>query len=207
MLTLFAHPYSPHARKAHFVLEESGHPYTYQLVDLVKREQKGAEFLARNPVGKVPVLQDGDFLLPESGAILRYVAENYAQGKLLPADKHLRARVDQWLFWQPGEANQILHKPFQVKIFARLAGKQHDEAEFQQAVAACEPVLKHIDDALAGKQFIVGDSLTIADIALCESIFQMQIVELSVPAQFANVQRWYGQISERPAFKKTRPSF
>lgn len=207
MLTLFAHPYSPHSRKAHFVLEEAGHPYTYQLVDLAKGEQKGAEFLSRNSVGKVPVLQDGDFLLPESGAILRYVAENYAQGKLLPADKQLRARVDQWLFWQPSESNQILHKPFQIKIFARLAGQHHDEAVFQQAVAACQPILKHIDDALAGHSFIVGDSFTIADIALSESIFQMQIVDLSVPAQFTNVQRWYGQISERPAFKKTRPTF
>lgn len=206
MLTLFAHPLSPHARKAHFVLEESGHPYTYQLVDLAKGEQKGADFLARNPVGKVPVLKDDDFLLPESGAILRYVAENYASGKLLPDDKKLRARVDQWLFWQPSEANQILHKPFQIKIFAMLAGKQPDEAAFQQALQACDPVLKHLDEALANQQFIVGDSFTIADIALIESVFQLHVAGAQLPASFVNVQRWYAHISERPAFKKTRPA-
>ena len=204
MLKLFAHPLSPHSRKAHFVLEESGHPYTYQLVDLTKGEQRGSEFLSRNSIGKVPVLQDGEFLLPESGAILRYVAENYAAGKLLPSDKHQRAQVDQWLFWQPGEANAILHKPFQIQVFARLAGKAHDEAAFEQAVQACDPVLKHLDDALANKQFIVGDTFTIADIALAESIFQLQIVGV-VPSKFTHLQHWYKGISERPAFQKSRP--
>lgn len=204
MLKLFAHPFSPHSRKAHFALEESGHPYTYQLIDLTRGEQKSPAFLARNAVGKVPVLQDGEFLLPESGAILRYIAENYAPGKLLPTDKYLRAQVDAWLFWQPGEANQILHKPFQTKMFARMAGKQPDEAAFQQAVQACEPVLKHIDDALAGRQFLVGETFSIADIALAESIFQMQLVDVQ-SRQFVNLQRWYAGIAERPAFKKSRP--
>lgn len=207
MLTLFAHPLSPHARKAHFVLEESGQPYTYQLVDLAKSEQKSAQFLARNPVGKVPVLQDGDFQLPESGAILRYVAENYAPGKLIPEDRQQRAKIDQWLFWQPGEANQILHKPFQIKMFAMLAGKQPDEAAFQRAVQDCEPVLKHVDEALADRQYIVGDALSIADIALVESIFQMHVAGAQPPSQFANLHRWFANLSERPAFKKTRPNF
>lgn len=204
MLKLFAHPFSPHSRKAHFALEESGHPYTYQLVDIAKGEQKSAAFLARNSVGKVPVLQDAEFLLPESGAILRYIAENYAPGKLLPSDKQLRAQVDEWLFWQPSEANQILHKPFQVKMFARLAGKSPDEAAFQQAVRACEPVLKHIDDALAGKQFLVGDAFTIADIAVAESIFQMQLVDVQ-PRQHEHLLKWYAGVKQRPAFTTTRP--
>ena len=112
--------------------------------------------------------------------------------------------MDAWLFWQPGEANLILHKPFQVKMFARMSGKTPDEAAFQQAVQACEPVLKHIDDALAGKQFLVGDSFTIADIAVAESIFQMQIVDLHLH-QFANLQKWYAHVQERPAFKASRP--
>jgi glutathione S-transferase len=204
MLTLFAHPLSPHSRKAHFVLEESGHPYNYQLVDLAKGEQKSAMHLARNPVGKVPVLQEDEFLLAESGAILQYVAENYAAGKLLPTDKHLRARVNQWLFWQPGEANQILHKPFQVKVFARLAGKTFDEAAFEQAVQACDPVLKQIDDALVGKQFMVGDTFSIADIAIVESLFQLHIVDIH-PHHFRNVQSFFERVSQRPAFQKTRP--
>jgi glutathione S-transferase len=204
MLKLYAHPLSPHSRKVHFALEEAGVPYTYQLVDLPKGEQRGAAFRARNAVGKVPVLEDGEFLLPESGAILRYLGENYAPGRLLPTDKHLRARVDQWLFWQPSECNQILHKPFQVKVFAHFAGKPHDEAAYQQAVAACEPVLKHMDDALAGKQYVVGDQLTIADIALVESVVQMQLVDAPLPAELVHLHKWLARIRERPAFQKTR---
>ncbi len=204
MLKLYAHPFSPHSRKVHFALEESGYPYSYELVDLTKGEQKSAAFLALNRVGKVPVLQDSDFVLSESGAILHYIAANYASGKLLPTDKKLRARVDTWLFWQPGEANLILHKPFQIKMFARMAGKSPDEAAFALAVQACEPVLKHIDDALIGKRFLVGDAFSIADIALAESIFQMQLVDVK-PRQFEHLQKWYEHLSERPAFKKTRP--
>ncbi len=203
MLTLFGHPISPHSRKAHFVLEEAQQPHTYQFVDLTKGEHKTPGFLARNPLGKVPVLQDDDFTLTESGAILRYVAENYAPG-LLPTDKHHRARIDQWMFWQPGEANQVLHKPFQTKFFARMAGKTPDEAAFQQAVQACDAVLKQLDSALAGKQFIAGDTFSIADIALVESVFQMTFVEAH-PGHFPNLQGWYTRVSERQAFKKSRP--
>lgn len=204
MLKLFAHPVSIHSRKAHFALEELGQAHTYQLVDLLKGEHRSAEFRSVNPSGKVPVLQDGDLQLPESGAILRYLAENYGSGKLLPADKQLRARVDQWLFWQASEGGPVLIKPFYQRLMERMQGHAPDDAAFQQAVQACDAPLQHLDEGLAGKQFLVGDELTIADIALCESIFQLQMVGVGV-SKFANVQRWYSGIAARPAFQKTRP--
>lgn len=204
MLKLFGHPVSLHSRKAHFALAELGQEHTYQLVDLLKGEHHSPQFRAVNPSGKVPVLQDGDLQLPESGAILRYLGEHYGDGKLLPADKHQRARVDQWLFWQASEAGPVLIKPFYQRLMERMQGKTHDEAAFQQAVQGCDAPLKHLDEALAGKQFLVGDSLTIADIALVESIFQLQMAGVSV-SKFDNIQRWFNGIAERPAFQKTRP--
>lgn len=204
MLKLFGHPVSIHSRKAHFALEELGQEHTYQFVDLLKGEHQSAAFRAVNKSGKVPVLQDGDLQLPESGAILRYLGENYGAGKILPADKQLRARVDQWLFWQASEAGPVLIKPFYQRLMEQIQGKAHDEATFKQAVQGCDGHLKHLDEALAGKQFLVGDSLTIADIALVESIFQLQMAGVGV-SQFENIQRWFNGIAARPAFQKTRP--
>ena len=196
MLKLFGHPVSLHSRKAHFALAELGQEHTYQLVDLLKGEHHSPQFRAVNPSGKVPVLQDGDLQLPESGAILRYLAEHYGNGKLLPEDKQQRARVDQWLFWQASEAGPVLIKPFYIHLMARIQGQPHDEAAFQQAVTACEPVFQHLDGALAGKKFLVGDSLTIADIALAESIFQLGMVGVSI-SKFGNLDSWYRGIGER----------
>ena len=204
MLKLFGHPVSIHARKVHFALEELGVPHHYHFVDLLKGEQRSAEFRAVNPSGKVPVLEDGDLQLPESGAILRYLGENYGHGKLLPHDKKLRARVDQWMFWQATEGGPVLVKPFYIRLMERMQGVAPDEAAFQQAVQACDAPLQHLDEALAGKKFLVGDSLTIADIALCESIFQLSMVGVGV-SKFENVQRWFSALGERPAFKATRP--
>lgn len=205
MLKLFGHPVSIHSRKVHFALEELGHAHTYQLVDLLKGEHQSAQFRAVNPSGKVPVLEDGDLQLPESGAILRYLAENYGGGKLLPTDKQQRARVDRWLFWQASEAGPVLIKPFYQRLMERMQGRAPDEVSFQQAVQGCDAPLKHLDEALAGKQYLVGDELTIADIALVESIFQLQMVGVGV-SKFENVQRWFSGIAARPAFQKTRPS-
>lgn len=204
MLKLFGHPVSVHSRKVHFALEELGLSHTYRFVDLLKGEQRSAEFRALNPSGKVPVLEDGELQLPESGAILRYLGENYGIGKILPQDKGQRARVDQWLFWQATEGGPVLIKPFFLRLMERMQGTPPDDAAFQQAVQACDVPLKHLDEALAGKNFLVGDSLTIADIALAESIFQLQMVGVGV-SKFENVQRWFTGISERPAFQATRP--
>ena len=204
MLKLFGHPVSIHSRKAHFALEETGHPHSYQFVDLMTGEHRKPEYLAINPSGKVPVLQDGNFQLPESGAILRYLGEHYGNGKILPEDKQERARVDQWLFWQASEAGPTLMKPFYIQFMARMQGQQADEAAFQQAVQACDPVFEHLDSALAGKKFLVGSSLSIADIAIAESIFQLGMVGVSV-SKFPNLDSWYKGINERDAFKKTRP--
>src|ERR1041384_4427471 len=88
--------------KLRFALAEAGAEYQFVPVDLSKGEQKTAEFLAMNPHGKIPVLLDGDFALPESDAILWYVAEKYPAARLVPTAAEgpkvaqARARVLQW---------------------------------------------------------------------------------------------------------------
>lgn len=207
MLTLHGHPFSPHSRKIHFALEELGEPYTYKEVNLRDGEQKTPAFLALNPVGKVPLLLDNDggqeFALPESGAILWYIANNYGRGILVPTDKRLCARIDQWMFWVASEGHLAIVKPWRVKFF----GKMHNnfnQAEYDEAVKQAAGPLSLIERELTGKDYLIGEALSIADIAVFESVWQLAWSGFDLSA-YPNVKRWLEAISERPAAKKTRP--
>ena len=204
MIKLYAHSFSPHARKVHFALAELSEPFEFHFVDLQKGQQRTPEYLAINPAGKVPCLVDGDFVLPESGAALWYLANNYGRGKIVPEDKYLCARVDQWLFWQAYDAHPVLIAPFRLRMMAMLSGGTVDEAAFAKAVAACDGPLTFLDNALAGNDFLVGNAFSIADISLCESLFQLQMAGADF-SKFANITRWFGGLASRPAFQQSRP--
>src|SRR3954464_10113899 len=98
MIKLYGHlnRRSPNTLKLRVALAEAGAEYEYVSVDLGKREQPRPEFLALNPHGKVPVLVDDDFVLPESDAILWYIAERFPEASLLGAGARERARALEW---------------------------------------------------------------------------------------------------------------
>lgn len=205
MIKLYGHPYSANARKVHWTLEELDLSYEYKTVDLSQGEQKTAEFLAINPAGKIPVIVDGDLTLPESNAIVTYLASNYGRGKLLSEDKAAFAQVLRWLFWQTADGSTSLSRPFYLKFVVPILAKQpFNEVAHQQAVAEAAPPLKFLDAALAHSAYLTGDHFTIADIVTGELAALAQIggVELS---QFANLTRWLTALAARPAFIKTRP--
>lgn len=124
------------------------------------RATRQPEFLAMNPSGEVPVivLPDGR-TLAQSNAILRYLARGSA---LLPEDAYTQAKIDEWLFWE-----QYSHEPYVAvcRFQMKFLGKRADERE-PWRVARGEAALDRIEAHLAGQNFLVGDALTIADIAL-----------------------------------------
>lgn len=96
-MKLYDFPFSPNSRKVRAVAYELGIALETQRVDLLTGGQRSPEFLARNPNGRVPVLEDGDLILWESTAIIRYLAAGSA---LLPAARRTAAEVDRWTAWQ-----------------------------------------------------------------------------------------------------------
>ena len=204
MITLYGSPSSSNSRKVHWALEELGVPYTYQSVDLFKREQKAPDFLKLNVNGRVPVIDDDGFVLHESNAILWYVADKFGRGVIVPEDVRERAHIDQWMWWQATDLGPAIGTPSRMKLLARVGVAPLDEKKHAKLVEAAAAPLKLLDEHMASRQFVVTDRFTIADIALTESFGVCDNAGVS-RADVPHINAWHARISERAAFRKTRP--
>jgi GST-like protein len=166
-LQLYSLP-TPNGVKVSIMLEEIALPYEVHLVDFNKDDQKTPEFLSLNPNGKIPAIIDPDgpggrpLGLFESGAILQFLAEK--TGKLLPADAARRYQTLQWLHFQMGGIGPMFG---QLGYFNKFAGKEiSDKRPLQRYVAETRRLLGVIDTRLDGRQWIMDDDYSIADISM-----------------------------------------
>jgi glutathione S-transferase len=159
-LRIYGDALSGNCLKVRWTAERLGVAYDWVQVDVAGGETRSPAFLAMNPAGQVPtvLLADGR-PLAQSNAIILHLAEGSA---LIPADAYLRARMLEWLFWE-----QYSHEPaiavarFQMRFLGKPAAER-DEKLVQRGEAA----LARMEGALAGSAFLVGDRLSLADIAL-----------------------------------------
>lgn len=198
MITLYGFEISAHCKKVRVLLEELRLSHEYQEVSYVGGEHKTPAFLAKNPLGKVPVLQDEDLVLSESGAILWYLGNQYGRGQVVPGDAKDIARVDQWMFWIAADAHGVIAKPWYLHFFARV-GQPFKPEDMIAAVQAARGPLSHIDRSLQGRDFLVANQLTIADVMTYAAV--AQAVEAGVDlSEHPHLKRWYDALSLRPAF-------
>ena len=158
---------TPNGVKVSIMLEETGLAYEPHPVDITKDESKTPEFLSLNPNGKIPAILDPDgpggkpLGLFESGAILLYLAEK--TGQFLPADPARRYETIQWLMFQMGGIGPMFG---QVGFFHKFAGRDYEDKRPRDRYAAeARRLLGVLDGRLAGRDWIMGDDYTIADIA------------------------------------------
>lgn len=159
------------------------------------------EYLAMNPNATVPTIKDGDLILYESGAILRYLGARYGDGGAFwPDDPVQRAEVDKWAEW--GKINIALG--FTEPIFwsrVRTAKKDRDEGALQAGLARFEAKLDILEAQLNGRAFVVGNSLTAADITIGHVLYRW--FEIDVPRKpRVHIETYYKALTEREAFKK-----
>ncbi|CEJ13926.1 Disulfide-bond oxidoreductase YfcG [bacterium YEK0313] len=166
-LQLYSLP-TPNGVKVSIMLEEIGLPYEPHLIDIGKNETWGPEFLSLNPNGKIPAIIDPDgpggkpIGLFESGAILLYLAEK--TGKLLPADPARRYETIQWVFFQMAAVGPMFG---QVGYFFKFAGREiEDKRPLARYRDESKRLLGVLETRLEGRQWIMGDDYTIADISL-----------------------------------------
>ena len=159
---------TPNGVKVSIVLEELGLPYEPHLINIMKNESWEPEFLALNPNGKIPAIIDPDgpggkpLGLWESGAILLYLAEK--TGKLLPADPARRYETIQWVFFQMASVGPMFG---QVGFFHKFAGKAfEDKRPLERYRDESKRLLGVLETRLDGRQWIMDDDYTIADIAM-----------------------------------------
>ncbi|CAI2184549.1 7610_t:CDS:2 [Funneliformis geosporum] len=163
------------------------------------REQKSPEFMKINPNGKLPALTDHDFNVFESGAIMIYICENYDhEGKFLPKDPKLRSQVIQWLMLQMGGLG-----PMQVEANYFYSFSPVDVPyATQRYIKETKRHYKLLNDFLEGKEYIVGNTYTIADIAFYSMVKFHQISGVKTLNDYPNLTAWLARIDAKPATKK-----
>lgn len=203
-MTLELYTYdTPNGRKISVALEEFGLPYEVKIVDLGKREQFEADFLAISPNGKIPAIidpggPDGQRITVfESGAILLYLAEK--TGRFLPTELAERVTVYEWLMWQVGgfgpAPGQVHHFLAQPEGPARDYGLKRFSSETHR-------LYRVLDERLAGREFVatVGEP-SIADFAILGWAWRHERHEVSF-ADLPNVAAWYARMMARPAVQR-----
>ena len=179
------------------MLQELKLPYNVIAVDLVKKDQKKAEYLKLNPNGRIPAIVDQEnenFVVFESGAILIYLAEQ--SGKLLPEHPDKRSVVLQWLMFQMGGIGPMQG---QAHVFYRYAPEKIEYAinRYQNETFRLYKVL---DDQLKEKEYL-ADDFSIADIATWPWVRRHKWAGVEIE-NLSNLRRWMGNLENRPAFQK-----
>ena len=206
-LQLYSLP-TPNGVKVSIMLEEIGLAYEVHLVDFNKNDQKTPEFLSLNPNGKIPAILDPNgpggkpLGLFESGAILQYLAEK--TGKLLPADAARRYEALAWLHFQMGGIGPMFG---QLGFFNKFAGKEiSDKRPLERYVAESKRLLGVIDGRLDGRQWIMDDDYTIADISMLGWVRNLigfyEARELVGFDDFKHVAAWLERGLKRPAVER-----
>jgi len=203
-LQLYSFP-TPNGVKVSVALEELGLPYEAHTVNIMKNETWGEDFLSLNPNGKIPAIIDPNgpgskpLGLFESGAILTYLAEK--TGKLLPADPARRYETLQWLFFQMAGVGPMFG---QFGFFHKFAGKDiEDKRPLNRYRDESKRLLGVLEKRLEGRQWIMGDDYTIADIATFPWVRGAKIFyeasEVLGFDQLPNVSDWLDRAIARPA--------
>jgi glutathione S-transferase len=181
--------------KCRILLRQLGRPYESVPVDLFVGETRTPEHFARNPDGRIPVLEtdDGE-MIPESGAILLFLAEGTP---FLPPGGLERARVHQWMFF---EQNRV-ESDIGVARFLKLAGRDTALPEvYANRVERGRDAVAALDRGLAGgRSFVAGDTYTVADIALYGYVHCAGDAGI-YPRDHANVAAWLNRVEATPGF-------
>jgi glutathione S-transferase len=202
-MKLYQHPFSSAAFKVRALIHELELPVTLVTIDMMKGEHKTPEFLAKNPNGKVPTLEDDGFVLWESNAILCYLAAKKPESGLLPTDARGMAQVQQWLQWHATTFSVSTNEVMGETIYAKFMNRAKDEAKYAAGLEKVRRDLGVLEKALTGKEYVCG-KLTIADFSLVSALLLRGPMGVDLEA-FPNVKAWVARMESRESVRKSLP--
>jgi len=193
--------FAPNSRAGRIIwlLEELELPYELNRMDFHPKDLKSDEHRARHPLGRVPVLDDDDVSIYESGAIVEYVLERHKNGGLKPAiDAAEFPAYLQWFHYCEGMVMPPVNTIVVQTVL--LPPERRDETALNQAQRLLTKALQPVDEALAGNDYLIGD-FSAADIMLGHACFMSNRLGC-VPDEMANLKGYVERIAARPAFAK-----
>lgn len=191
-------------RKVCAVARYLNSPVEFVYTNLGKGEHKTDRFLAINPNGKVPALEDGDLKLWEANAIMCHLA-GVAGSDLWPQNPEQQIEVMRWLTWNSEHFTRYAGELyFQYLIKPRFNLGDVDNAAVEEATGYVRKYAGILDQHLSNRKFLVGEKLTVADFAVAVTLPYAE--EAHIPlAEFPNVVRWHDRLNELPAWREPFP--
>ena len=178
-----------------WMLEELGEPYDIHLLDLDAQDHKKPDYLAVNPMGRVPALRHGDKVVTETAAICAYLAETFPKAGLsVPVGSPLRADYLRWMFFAPVTAEPA--------VLWRVLGKVETEVEYRP-FATVKDVAETLRAAVTEREFIVGHTFTAADVIVGSTIWWGLELMPVLPRHPELVRYWQG-LEKRPAWQRAQ---
>jgi glutathione S-transferase len=189
-IVVYHHPFSRAATTV-WMLEEVGVPYELRFVDIMKGAQKSPELSALNPMGKIPILTDGDAVVSESAAIGLYLADAHAYGRLAP-------KVD-----DPKRGTYLRWSLFAPSVIEPGAASKHSKVEFREGSVGWgnyEAMVSSVEKAIDGRDYILGREFSMADVIFGGTVRFMLMFKMLEPrpAFTSYVERLFA----RPAAKR-----
>jgi glutathione S-transferase len=201
---LHFHPVSTTSRPVMLFCAESNIAYEPVVVDLVKGEHHGEAFLKLNPAAQVPVLEDGDLILPESSAILKYLADKTGSAAY-PKDLKARARVNSRMDWlNTTFIRELCYHLAYPQIFPHHVRTPEvaQTATIEWGRTQTERALKTLDEKFIGQnKYLCGDDITLADYFAAGIIVTGSLIRINY-ARFPNVDRWLKTMQALPSWKR-----
>lgn len=199
MVKIWGRTNSINVQKVLWTLAEINEPFDRIDAGLQYGVNDTEEFRLMNPNGLVPVLQEDDFALWESHAIMRYLALRDPHRKLLPADGHSAAIVDQWLEWSSTTVWPNMKPVFRNMV--RLPKEQWNKQAIEAGVVGLNNDMQILTQRLTNLPYVAGEYFSLADIPLALIVHRWYLLDIE-RIELPVVRQWYERVAERPAFVK-----
>jgi glutathione S-transferase len=201
-MKIYGNPMSTCTRKVLTTLAEKQAKFDFVNVDLGTGGHKKPEYLVHQPFGQVPALEDGDFKLYESRAMIRYIDEVVSGHPLTPKEPKGRAMMEQWISVETSNFTPHAMTYIYQYFFAPMRGQQTDLAKVEEAKPKLEKCLDVMDKCLAKGPHFTGDQFTLADICFMPYFeYAMGTPAKDVIGARSNVAAWWKRVSERASWK------
>jgi glutathione S-transferase len=197
MLKIWGRKNSANVQKAMWAIGELG--LAHERIDIAGAFGKNREppYLALNPNGLVPTLEQDGFVLWEANSIVRYLAGKHGQGTLEPVDPKQRALAGQWMDWQLSVLGPAIHATFWGLV--RTAPEKRDHAAIDASKAKTTAAIQILDAQLAKTAYVAGDAFSMGDIPVGIFSYRFHALVKDRPP-LPHFERWFAAISSRPAF-------
>ncbi|MGZ5200502.1 MAG: glutathione S-transferase family protein [Telluria sp.] len=199
---LYYHPFSSNARRVTMVADHLGIKLDLTEINLASADDR-RRLNEVNPNSKIPVLLDDGFVLTESCAIMQYLADSKPGQTLYPTDPLARADVNRWLFWSVQHFSPAIGVIVWQNVWKKLVeGTDPDPVELARGTRELERFAAVLDAHLAGREWLCGGAVTLADYAVAAPMMYVERARVPV-GQYAHLLAWFERVRQLPAWRHT----